>query len=234
MIIGERLKGFLKYRNITAKEFAEVIGVTEGMVYKYYKMDSVDSSIIEKWAETLYVPIMMFLDQNIYDSIVQEASLPKPTNPEGYIASSKKIISDLNRQPILDIRVSAGHGIGLEGNENEVVEWVNIPKFDGCYGIMVYGDSMYDRFKSGDVVFVRPIKGRNDFDFGQCYVVITNEDRYIKNIYESSKGNQYVTMTSYNTEINPDGRRKYPDKDIYIDDIKHLYKVAGKLRRDQL
>lgn len=41
-------------------------------------------------------------------------------------------------------------------------------------------------------------------------------------------------MTSYNTEINPDGRRKYPDKDIYIDDIKHLYKVAGKLRRDQL
>lgn len=149
-------------------------------------------------------------------------------------ANTTLILSNSNRQPILDIRVSAGHGIGLEGNENEVVEWVNIPKFDGCYGIMVYGDSMYDRFKSGDVVFVRPIKGRNDFDFGQCYVVITNEDRYIKNIYESSKGNQYVTMTSYNTEINPDGRRKYPDKDIYIDDIKHLYKVAGKLRRDQL
>lgn len=144
------------------------------------------------------------------------------------------IQSNSSRQPILDIRVSAGHGIGLEGNENEVVEWVNIPKFDGCYGIMVYGDSMYDRFKSGDVVFVRPIKGRNDFDFGQCYVVITNEDRYIKNIYESSKGSEYITMTSYNTELNPDGRRKYPDKDIYIDDIKHLYKVSGKLRRDQL
>ncbi|WP_291104499.1 MULTISPECIES: S24 family peptidase [unclassified Dysgonomonas] len=144
------------------------------------------------------------------------------------------IVSNINKQPILDIRVSAGHGVGLEGNENEVVEWVNIPKFDGCYGIMVYGDSMYDRFKSGDVVFVRPIAGRNDFDYGQCYVVITNEDRYIKNIYESSKGNEYITMTSYNTEINPDGRRKYPDKDIYINDIKHLYKVAGKLRRDQL
>lgn len=144
------------------------------------------------------------------------------------------IVSNINKQPILDIRVSAGHGVGLEGSENEVVEWVNIPKFDGCYGIMVYGDSMYDRFKSGDVVFVRPIAGRNDFDYGQCYVVITNEDRYIKNIYESSKGNEYITMTSYNIEINPDGRRKYPDKDIYIDEIKHLYKVAGKLRRDQL
>lgn len=38
MIIGERLKGFLKYHNISAKSFAEMIGVTEGMVYKYYKM----------------------------------------------------------------------------------------------------------------------------------------------------------------------------------------------------
>lgn len=137
-------------------------------------------------------------------------------------------------QPILDIRVCAGHGIGLEGEENKVIEWVNIPKFDGCYGVTVYGDSMYDKFKSGDVIFVRPIMGRNDFDFGQCYVLITNEDRYIKNIYQSDRGDEYITMTSYNTELNPDGRRKYPDRDIYIDDIKHLYKVAGKLRRDQL
>lgn len=137
-------------------------------------------------------------------------------------------------QPILDIRVCAGHGIGLEGDENKIIEWVNIPKFDGCYGVTVYGDSMYDKFKSGDIIFVRPIQGRNDFDFGQCYVVITNEDRYIKNIYESGKGDEYVTMTSFNIEINPDGRRRFPDKDILIEDIKHLYKVAGKLRRDQL
>lgn len=154
-----------------------------------------------------------------------------------YISEDTAIshIEQINQgQPILDIRVCAGHGIGLEGNENEIVEWVNIPKFDGCYGVTVYGDSMYDRFKSGDIIFVRPIQGRNDFDFGQCYVVITNEDRYIKNIYLSDKGDKYITMTSFNTEVNPDGRRKFPDRDILVDDIKHLYKVAGKLRRDQL
>lgn len=147
---------------------------------------------------------------------------------------SSLILSNRSCQLILDIRVCAGHGIGLEGDENKIIEWVNIPKFDGCYGITVYGDSMYDRFKSGDIIFVRPIEGRNDFDFGQCYIIITNEDRYIKNVYESDKGDQYITMTSFNVDINPDGRRKYPDRDIYVDDIKHLYKVAGKLRRDQL
>lgn len=148
--------------------------------------------------------------------------------------SLKFLQAENNGQPILDIRVCAGHGVGLEGEENKVIEWVNIPKFEGCYGVTVYGDSMYDRFKSGDVIFVRPIIGRNDFDFGQCYVLVTNEDRYIKNIYQSDRGDEYITMTSYNTELNPDGRRKYPDRDIYVDDIKHLYKVAGKLRRDQL
>jgi phage repressor protein C with HTH and peptisase S24 domain len=77
---------------------------------------------------------------------------------------------------------------------------------------MVFGDSMYDKYKSGDIIFVRRIESRDDIDYGQCYVVITQEDRYIKNLYESSKGDDYITMTSYNMELNPDGRRKFPDR----------------------
>lgn len=138
-----------------------------------------------------------------------------------------------DRQPILDIRVCAGNGLGLEGDENKIVEWVSVPGFEGCKGITVYGDSMYDKYKSGDVIFVRPINGRNDFDMGQCYVVITSEDRYIKNVYESNRGDDFVTMVSFNTEVNPDGRRKFPDRDILKEDILFLYKVAGKLRRSQ-
>lgn len=137
-------------------------------------------------------------------------------------------------QPILDIRVCAGNGIGLEGDENKIMEWVSIPAFKGCKGIMVFGDSMYDKYKSGDVIFVRPIEGRDDVDYGQCYVVITREDRYIKNLYESSKGDNYVTMVSYNMGLNPDGRRTFPDRDIAKSDILFLYKVAGTLRRNQL
>ena len=74
MIIGERLKGFLKYHNISAKSFAEMIGVTEGMVYKYYKMDNVDSQTIEKWANILRIPIMTFLDDNTYERATHKAT----------------------------------------------------------------------------------------------------------------------------------------------------------------
>lgn len=218
------LQDLLDHLQITAASFAKSLGYdSPNKIYYILRFRNGMSVEIARDITRVYPKI------NYEWLLTGEGGMTKSNN-----AQVSLIPSNSNRQPILDIRVSAGQGIGLEGNENEVVEWVNIPKFDGCYGIMVYGDSMYDRFKSGDVVFVRPIAGRNDFDYGQCYVVITNEDRYIKNIYESSKGNEYITMTSYNTEINPDGRRKYPDKDIYINDIKHLYKVAGKLRRDQL
>lgn len=132
---------------------------------------------------------------------------------------------------ILDIRVSAGHGIGFDGDENKILGYVNIPNFSGCYGVTVYGDSMYDKYSSGDIVFVREIKDKREIEGGQSYVVITNEDRYLKMIYiEDGK----LKLVSYNNAINPDGRRKYPDMLIKGEQIKFLYKVVGRLERTQI
>lgn len=132
---------------------------------------------------------------------------------------------------ILDIRVCAGHGIGFDGDENKVVGYVNIPDFTGCYGITVYGDSMYDKYMSGDTIFVREIKDKDLIDNGQPYVVITNEDRLLKLIYIEKTG---LKLVSYNPICNPDGRRRYPDMEIDGNQILHLYKVVGKLARTQM
>lgn len=132
---------------------------------------------------------------------------------------------------ILDIRVCAGHGIGLDGDENHVIGYVNIPDFTGCYGITVYGDSMYDKYMSGDTIFVREIKDKRLIDNGQPYVIITNEDRLLKLVYVEEDG---LKLVSYNPTCNPDGRRKYPDMEIEGNQILHLYKVVGRLARTQM
>lgn len=49
-------------------------------------------------------------------------------------------ISD--RLPVLDIRASAGMGIGLEGDEHTITEYISVPRMTGCVGITVYGDIM--------------------------------------------------------------------------------------------
>lgn len=132
---------------------------------------------------------------------------------------------------ILDIRVCAGLGIGFDGNENKIVGYVNIPDFTGCYGITVYGDSMYDMYMPGDTIFVREIKDKSLIDNGQPYVVITREDRLLKMVYVEDNG---LKLVSFNTTCNPDGRRKYPDMKIEGDQILYLYKVVGKLARNQM
>ncbi|PWM24166.1 MAG: hypothetical protein DBX48_08790 [Limosilactobacillus fermentum] len=137
-------------------------------------------------------------------------------------------------QKILDIRVCAGSGIGLDGNENKVLEFVNIPAFKGSYGLVVYGESMYDKYKPGDVVFVNHVTSTRDIDFGRCYVVITPNDRLLKSIYQSKLGDEYLRLCSYNTKLNPAGDREYPDRDINKNDILYLYKVVGRLEREQL
>lgn len=139
-----------------------------------------------------------------------------------------------HNQAILDIRVCAGNGIGLEGKENKVIEYVSIPAFNGCTGLSVYGESMYPIYKPGDIIFVRPIHNFTDIDFGRPYLIITDEDRLLKNIYQSKLGSEYLRLCASNTELNQVGERIYPDRDIRSDNILFLYKVVGSIRREQI
>ena len=64
MIIGERLKKLLKIRKISAREFAKMINVSEPMIYKYYKMNRVDSDTLSKWVSALEVPLLYFFSDD--------------------------------------------------------------------------------------------------------------------------------------------------------------------------
>jgi hypothetical protein len=139
-----------------------------------------------------------------------------------------------DRQPILDIRVSAGTGVGLEGDEHTVTEYVSVPAMNGCIGITVYGDSMYPTYSAGDVIFVRPIPVLDDIDYGRTYLIITQSDRLLKNILPSKHDATCLRLQSINESTNRQGDRLYPDRDIPKEYILYLYKVVGSLRREQI
>ena len=143
-------------------------------------------------------------------------------------------IMKTGQQPILDIRVSAGYGNGLFGDESKVDQYVSIPSLQDCVGITVYGDSMTPTYRNGDVVFVRPIPEVDDIDYGRPYIIITSCDRLIKCIYPSKHDNDCLRLISYNEEMNAHGDRLFPDREIRKDSIIFLYKVVGSLQREQL
>lgn len=150
------------------------------------------------------------------------------------IGEISKELHDIGQQPVLDIRVSAGFGIGLYGEENKVNEYVSIPSMTGCVGITVYGDSMAPRYRNGDVVFVRPIPELDDIDYGRAYIIITQSDRLIKCIYQSKHDADLLRLVSLNEDTNRHGDRLYPDREIKKESILFLYKVVGSLSREQI
>ena len=135
--------------------------------------------------------------------------------------------------PVLDLRVCAGNGIGLEGDENQITEYVTIPSMKGCYGLTVYGDSMLPRYHPGDIVFVRPIPDSREIDFGHTYLVITQSDRLLKVLYPSDKEGTLI-LSSINPDTTPQGAPLYPSREVPISSVLFIYKVIGVLHREQI
>lgn len=232
--VKERFYEVMEILNLTDyRVYTDIEGVTKNMMVKLRNGETseVSTKILMPFLNTYKNVNANYIltgrgNAIIEDEDIDGVSLNTPTTST--ITSIPITDKDIK---ILDIRVSSGHGIGFDGDENKILGYVNIPNFSGCYGVTVYGDSMYDKYSSGDIVFVREIKDKREIEGGQSYVVITNEDRYLKMIYiEDGK----LKLVSYNNAINPDGRRKYPDMLIEGEQIKFLYKVVGRLERTQI
>lgn len=216
----ERLKTFISSKNLTNAAFEKSLGLSNGYINSMRKGLGYDK--LEQLSN-------LYTDLNMGWLLTGEGEMLISSTSN--ITSEPKSDKDIK---ILDIRVCAGHGIGFDGDENKIIGYVNIPEFTGCYGITVYGDSMYDMYMSGDTIFVREIKDKRNIDNGQPYVIITREDRLLKMIHIDYEQKRTI-LSSYNNATNPDGKRKYPDMEIDIDnDVIHLYKVVGKLARTQM
>lgn len=204
-LTGKEARYILKQNRINLKELAEKLGISPQSMQSRLNVDE-------------FTPLRQQEINNALQQQVFDVETP--------------ILA--NRQPVLDIRVSAGTGIGLEGDEHSVTEYVSVPAMQGCTGITVYGDSMYPVYAAGDIIFVRPIPVVDDIDYGQTYLIITHSDRLLKNIYPSNSDDSHLRLVSLNEQTNRQGERLFPDRDIPKEYILYLYKVVGSIRRHQI
>ena len=103
---------------------------------------------------------------------------------------------------------------------------VYIPNFSkDVIFINVYGDSMYPKYKAGDVIGIKPV----DFlylVFGHPYVVVfDNGDVNIKYVRRGSD-DEHVSLESENPKYDP---REYPLKII-----RAFYAVEGSVKKERM
>lgn len=124
-----------------------------------------------------------------------------------------------------EVYAKAGFDIANFNDEMQRIP-VYIPNFgDDVTFINVYGDSMYPKYKAGDVIGIKPV----DFVylvFGHPYVVVfDNGDVNIKYVHKGSD-DLHVSLESENPKYDP---REYP-----LRIIRAFYAVKGSVKKERM
>jgi len=109
--------------------------------------------------------------------------------------------------------------------------YVNFRPFNDCDAYLpVYGDSMYPKYASGEIIAVREIMNQEVIQWGEAYLIITDESANniitVKLLFEHHSENRIILRAS-----NPNYKG---DTILERHAIKKLFIVKGKIMRNQL
>lgn len=113
--------------------------------------------------------------------------------------------------------------------EERVEYFVNYKPFNDCTAYLpVYGDSMYPKYASGEIIAVKAIDNLDVLQWGESYVVMcdasANNFRSIKTVHEHSDPNKLILRSS-----NPNFRG---DTVVLKKSITSLFIIKGKITRN--
>lgn len=109
--------------------------------------------------------------------------------------------------------------------------YVNYRPFNDCDAYLpIYGDSMYPRYASGEIIAVREIRNFDIIQWGEAYLIVADERANsmttVKLLFEHSNERKFILRSS-NPHFMGD---TVIDKEV----VKRLFIVKGKVTRNQL
>ncbi|WP_245586399.1 XRE family transcriptional regulator [Olivibacter sitiensis] len=145
----------------------------------------------------------------------------------------KNIIQSEEREPVPYYNVNLAD---IDFSQADIFQeapefYVNFRPFNDCNAYLpIYGDSMYPRFSSGEIIVIKEITNYDVIQWGEAYLVVTDERANamatVKLLFAHSDESK-LTLRSSNPNY---------QGDIVINKshISKLYIVKGKITRSQL
>lgn len=121
-----------------------------------------------------------------------------------------------------DVNASAGLETEMQNDELKRVP-INIPNWErGIDFINVYGDSMYPKFCSGEIIGIKEVEPQY-INYGYAYVVIFNDGQvFLKYIYKGSDKEHWLLASE-----NP----KYESREYHLSLIKKIFIIKGVITK---
>lgn len=125
--------------------------------------------------------------------------------------------------PYYDVDVTASNIDIFNDGKEFVSEYMTVAGFKDCdFACNVAGNSMAPHINSGDIIICKKLTDTSFINFGETYLVITPEQRLVKQIRKSEK-EEYIKMVSRNPEHDP--------FDLHKSKILNLFIVKGRIER---
>lgn len=211
--IKERTLEFIKYKNISVKEFELRCGLSNGYIAAMRKGYGADklNNVLSAYPE-------LNRDWLLYN---EGEMIQSPPPPDG-----NTILI-----PVVNLDTRGGMAYNEEVNTDTYVTG-RIPfpttiAHQGDVVIPIYGDSMEPTYKAGSLVLIREVElWREYLEFGCTYVIGLVDDRRVIKTVMAGSDNEHYTLIS----INPN----YQPQEIAKDIIRSVWRVIVSVRREAL
>lgn len=211
--VKERIKEFIKYKNISIRSFERTCGLSNGYI------NSIEQTIMPNKMKIIN---LQYPDLNTSWLLTGEGEMLKDSQRNA--AVSKKPTGSL---PLIPIEAVAGFpGDDETGVKLVDCEQYHVPEFvakGAQFLIRVSGSSMYPKYSNGDILACRKIDSVTFFQWGKVYVLDTNQGALVKRLFEDEENQNNVVCHSDNHE-------NYPNFKIPKSEIRSLSIVLGVIR----
>ena len=220
--VVDRFDKYLRTKGLNDNQVTVSLGLSQGLIGKSRgKGRDLSSKLANKILDS-------YPDLSRVWLLTGEGEMLKDVSPQAIPATvDLPARTELNEKNAVkwyyELDASAGDGL-FENNEiNAPYKYINVPGFEGCFGLNLTGDSMLNTAQSGDIVVVRPREVQTIIN-GEIYLVVTRDyQRMVKRLVASGyTEDAIITCIS----DNPD-KTRYADMKIQADLIHKIFRVAG-------
>lgn len=125
-----------------------------------------------------------------------------------------------------DIDAIAGFNGAIMDVSEFIDEYISVPFFNKAdYYVNVRGDSMYGRYRAGDIIAIKQVRDLTEIQYGQVFVVVTDENRVLKYV-RKGKDDKTLSLVSENPKFDP--------YEVERKKVRAMFLVLGKITKDVL
>lgn len=207
------IRNIRKAGGLTQKQFAEKVGVSGNTIINWERGDKIPLSKLPIIGSVLDAIAIEIKKRSESAEAVNE---PKPNytkleeglTPTGYYLPNVSSAAGMDKQMIND--------------DLERIP-VYLPNWDkGIEFINVYGDSMYPKFCSGEVIGIKEVE-LEFINYGFAYVVILRDGQVLLKFIKKGSDKDHINLESEN--------KFYEPKEYHLKNIKRVFIIKGVITK---